>query len=415
MNRTLLSLALWSSLLVPSCDTGQGPSETAAGSIEYILSGGFGGGVRTRLTIDQGGHVTLHSSYPPLEDNLKPDEHLQLMSYFADIWRLPDTIPGGCIDDFGFSIRWTDNRGTKTVRIDGCALNPTNGSHPFPTLESIFQILNNLADRVHEQKSPWKGITVVFSIDKNSYRLDEPVRFSYLLKNPTAQDRSLFFRHADQFWFSVSKSIDPGFDYTYPSSSVHLEYSTDTSSPSSSVLRPGEEKELVYLWDHSFTRTGGTSGTLSPGYYHVRMGLLAGDPIVQDLSFDVYDPQIPVKGEIIPDWTGSDGSSGRYTFQLQVTNWTQSSITLHFRNHQRIAVELWDLNFSPPTSVIYRTPLSAVIDEQSRTIAPQDSVVFSETVVKADITPSYFWTLAKIKLLCTDFEFTAEGQLQIFR
>ena len=408
-------MALSIAVLVPSCDTIQGPPETAAGSIEYTLSGGFAGGMHTSLTIDPAGHATLLSSYPPIEDNLKADEQLPLMRYFADIWKQPDTIAGGCIDDFGILIRWTDNRGTKTVRADGCGLNPSNGTHPFPTLEEIVRILNNVAIRIREQKSPWKGVTTSFTVDKASYGLDEPVRFSYKLKNPTTQERSLLFRHADQFWFSITNNSVPRFYYLYPSNAYSLRNSTDTSSPSSIVLQPGEEEELVYIWDRSFTQPNGSSGKIGAGYYHARMGLLGGDLPTQDLEFDIYDPRIPVKGKILPDWAGIDATSEHYTFHLQVTNWTRTSVILHFRNSQRIAIELWDLDVDPPTRVIYRTSISTIHDEQGQTLAPGETVVYSEAVTKSDIAPSYFWTLAKAKLLCTDFELSADAELQIFR
>jgi len=401
-------------VLLPSCDDAHGPPDLLSGSVEYTVSGGFRGGVHTKMTVDPAGHVTLHSSYPELEDDLTTGEQAELERYFADIWSQPDTLRGGCMDDFNYEIRWTDSRGKKIVLVDGCALNPPNGVKPWPTLTGIVQVLGNLAARILEQKAPWRGIEGTFGIDKLNYGLDEPIRFSYRLKNPTSQERSLPFHHADQFWFSVDKENFPGFHYSYPMRAFYPWAFPDSSSPSSIVLVPGQEEELVYVWDHSVLDVSGKPDTLDVGSYHLRMGLLTGDLNTQEIHFDLYDRRLPIKGDIIPDLTGSDGTSATYVFQLMVTNWTQSSVTLHFRNSQRIAVELWDLDFDPPKTIIYQTMISQTSDSQNLTLAPQEKVVFTEAVQKANMGPWYIWTLAKVRLLSTDFDFSREGQLQIF-
>ena len=415
MKRLLLQSVFFFSVLFASCDDANGPSRSFSGTIEYELSGGFAGGIRTSLTVDPLGHVVLHSSYPPLEDNLTISEQAALESYFADIWTQPDTLRGGCADDVTHLIQWTDTKGTKTVVVDGCALNLHTGNPPWPTLSGIVRTLGSIADRIYERKAPWRGIEGIFNIDKVSYGLDEPIRLSYRLKNPTAQERRLLFHHADHFWFSVDRYNFPGFHYFYPMRAFYPWAFPDSSSPSILALNPGEEKELAYTWDHSVVDFNGKSDVLNAGNYHVRMGMLAGDFTAQDFDFDLYDKSLPIKGDIVPDWQGGSRSSTTYTFQLTATNWTQSAVTLHFRNGQRIAVELWDLDVNPPTTVIYRTEISSDNDPQTLVLAAGAKVVFAETVEKVKMGPSYIWTLAKVRLLCTDFEFTREGQLEIIR
>ncbi|MGA9120860.1 MAG: hypothetical protein WB699_15955, partial [Bacteroidota bacterium] len=289
------------------------------------------------------------------------------------------------------------------------------GGVPYPVVSGIVQTLESVAARIKEQEAPWRGMEANFMIDASSYGLDEPIRLNYTLTNRTSFTRSLSFPHSKQFWFTVDKANFPAFHYSYPMEAFSPWSFPDSSSPTTRVLLAGEEKNLVYIWDHSLIDSRGVPDTLGVGSYHLRMGLLAGDFAVRDFDFDVYDKQIPIKGEISPDFAGADASSMTYTIQLKVTNWTQSSLTLNFGNSQRLAVELWDLDINPPTALIYSTEILPATNPQTLVLAPLETVVIADTVQKAAMKPGYFWTLAQVRLLCTNFPFDREGQLQIFR
>ncbi len=383
-------------------------------SVEFTVSGGFAGGIHTQLSIDPSGAVILGSAYPPIQGKLTTTEQSALSNLARNIWVQPDTLRGGCADDFTFLIQWTDLRGTKIVSVDGCALMQER-TPKYPVLIGFVQILNSVASRIFQEGALWRGVVAEYAINDSSYPLDKPITLKYTLRNPTELVRTLSFPHGAQFWFTVSQDNVPGFHYFYPMSVYYPRDFPDSSPPSSISLNAGDQKVLQYSWDHSVVDSKGVPGVLGAGTYHLQMGMLAGDFAVQNVVFDVYDRNIPVKGEIIPDYGGADLSSATYVFQLRVTNWTATAVTLHFPNTQRIALELWDLDFDPPTTIVYATDLSPLAEPQRQVLAPGESYLFTEAVAKSAIKPGYFWTLAKMRLLCTDFAFERDGQLQIFR
>ena len=408
-------LALWSCTDQPSTAPDNNIGNIVVGAVEYTMSGGFVGGIHTRLSIDPLGHVVLLSTNPPMEGTLTTAEKFALAGYGMKIWGQPDSLYGGCADDFTFVIVWRDGMGTKRIRADGCALSLYSGAKPYPVLNGLIALLDSIASRVFHEEAPWRGMQAAFAINDSSYDLDSPIVVSCTLTNPTDKPRRLYFLHASQLWFSVSKENFSGFYYSYPQSAAEPWAYPDNTEPSTITLNPGEQRVLTYSWDHTFITSKGIPDTLGVGTYHLRLGLLAGDFAIRDFTFDVYDSKIPLKGDIIPDYAGGDASSSRYSFQLRATNWTSSAVTLHFISSQRLAVELWDLDFDPPRTIVYTSPIQPPSTSETQVIAPGESVVYLAVVDKSSIAPGYFWSLAKVRLLCTDFSFEREGQLQIFR
>ncbi len=136
------------SSLILSCDDGHGPGKGLSGSIEYTVSGGWAGGIHTKLSIDRAAHVVLQSTSPPLKGDLPESEQAKLENLFVDIWNHPDTIFFGCVDVPTFEIKWTDIRGTKTVVVDGCSLYPPGGETKYPVLSEIVDVLAAVAVRI---------------------------------------------------------------------------------------------------------------------------------------------------------------------------------------------------------------------------------------------------------------------------
>ncbi len=377
-------------------------------SIEFTVSGGFVGGVHTQMTVASTGAVTLHTVTPQITGSLTSAEQAGLAGLATGFWSQPDTLRGGCMDDFTFDIRWSDIRGTKTVIVDGCSLMPSRPVQ-YPVLVGLVQLLDSIAARVYREGKPWRGMTADFSIDDSSYAIDRPIQISCLMTNPTSGVRTLSFDHTEQLWFAVTKDNTPGFHFSYPPGGA----APGTTPPSVITLEAGEHDTVMYLWDHTVTDSKGNRSALSAGTYHLQMGLLAGDFGARSFAFDVYDRSIPVKGDIVPDYQGASSTSATYTFQLRITNWTTTPVSLQFPGSQRIAVEAWDLNFDPPTTMIYSTPILPASNPETVTLTAGESVVFSETVAKNAMQPWYLWVLAKIRVLSTNVTFSSEGQVQI--
>jgi len=379
-------------------------------SLEYVKSGGFTGGIHVRMTVSSTGDVVLTSASPTIAGALTASEQSRLATLGSEIWSQPDTLRGGCIDDFHFLIQWTDPRGTKTISADGCSLTLNNGTDHAAIL-GLVQILDSIASRVFQEGATWRGMEAFFSIDDSSYALGHPITLKYALTNPTARVRSIFFPHAEQYWFTVSKDNFPSFYYTVPSFASY----PDSTPMSSIVLAPGQEKDLVYAWDQSVIDSKGIPGTLGVGSYRIQMGLLAGDFGAQYAAFDVYDASIPIKGRIVPDYADEYSTSSQYTFQLEVTNWTSTPITLHFPGSQKIALEVWDLNSDPPTTLLYNSPVVESGPAEALTLPSHATFSFTETVNKHSMNLLSYWVLAKMHLLASDFAFECDGQLAISR
>jgi hypothetical protein len=115
------------------------------------------GGVHRAMTIDSNGSVTLSTYDPPIRGSLTSAEQTQLSSFADFFWVQPDTLRGGCMDDFTYVIAWTGTRGTKVVSVDGCVLMHISGPR-YPILEGVVALLDTIAARVHREGTAWRGV-----------------------------------------------------------------------------------------------------------------------------------------------------------------------------------------------------------------------------------------------------------------
>jgi hypothetical protein len=401
-----IAYAFLVALLVPACHVA-GPSGSSGNpTITYVVSGGFVGGIHTRLTVSPTGSATLETNYPQLKLQLTPDEYSGLLRRFDDFGALQDTFPNSCMDGFIFTVQLDGEGYSRHISIDQCTLQSGKDSNAvIGKLNIILIALDSLADEVYETKAPWVGLTGRFYIDSDIYGAGEPITLRYHITNPTSEDRAIYFQHQDQFWFSVYRYNFPPFYYSYPGD-------PDSSAPSEIHLAPGETKEIAYVWDQHVQPV---DTPLAIGYYELRMGLLAGNLYMADTSFEVIDRSIPISGVITPDPNGESSSSSTYTFALSVRNWTGSPVTLHFPSSHTISVELYDLGgISPRDSAIYVSPPVTDSVTFEMTIPPHAVRTFTSVVFKSEFAPWYMWTYAKIRLLCTDYEFGRDGQLRMF-
>ncbi len=395
-------------LLVPACHVAGPPASGDNPTITYTVTGGFFGGLHTKIVVSPAGIATLETTYPNLELQLTPDEYSGLLRRFDDFSALQDTFPNSCMDGFIFTVQLEGEGYSRHISIDQCTLQSGKDSIAvIGKVNTILVALDSLANRVYQSKAPWVGLTAHFYIDSDIYGDGEPITLRYRILNPTSEERAIYFQHQSQFWFSVYRFNFPSFYYIYPAVT-----SADSSAPSEIHLAPGETKEITYVWDQH-VRPADTA--LAIGYYELRTGLLAGNLYMADTSFEVIDRTIPISGVITPDPNGESNSSNTYTFALSVRNWTGSPVTLHFPSSHTISVELYDLGgLSPRDSTIYVSPPVADTVTFEMTIPPHAVRTFTSVVFKSEFAPWYTWTYAKIRLLCTDYEFSRDGELRMF-
>ncbi len=401
--------ALSIGLLIQACHVAGPPSSGDNPTITYTVTGGFFGGLHTKLVVSPTGMATLETSYPQFKLQLSSEEYSALLGRFNDFSALQDTFPNNCIDGFVFTVQMEGNGYSRHLSIDQCTLDSQkDSSSVVAKIYTIVGALDSLATRVYQTQAPWVGLTADYSIDADTYGVGEPITLKFRISNPTQEDRAIYFEHQSQFWFSLHRYNFPGFYYVYPSV-VYPD--TDSSAPSEIHFAPGETKEITYVWDQ---RVEPADTMLAVGWYELRIGLLAGNLSLADTSFEVIDRSIPISGAIIPDTYGQDVSSPTYTFALSVRNWTTSPVTLHFPSSHTISVELYDLGgLSPRDSAIYTSPSVTDAVPFEMTIPAQSTRTFTSTVFKSEFASWYMWTYARIKLLCTDYDFVRDGELFI--
>ncbi len=408
---TVTIILVLSALLSASCDILEPQAVDAPASILYTVAGGFEGGLHTKLSISPTGFTRLESTYPVLERQLSEQEQGMLLEAFRGFKELREEFPDVCRDDFIYTIERVGEDYSKRVVISGCAMAQLKDSDPSAKkIHGIVTLLAALAKNMYDTQAPWIGLTANFSIDAEVYGLGEPITLTYRVFNHTNKERGLYFKNQQQFSFWVYKPNIPSFHYFFPNLRA-----PDSTPPSQIILQPGETKELLYRWDQTVTTPTGAASKLAVGSYRIVLRMLAGDLPSHVFSFDVVDRAIPIGGDIIPDWSGEDLSSHSYSFMLSIFNWTSSRIVLHFPNSQRIFVRLYDLDRPEPGQLIYEGPLER--DSQATQVAlePGQTKVFSHVVSKSSISKGSYWTFAKVTLLCSDFEFSSEAQLRIFR
>ena len=405
-----LPVASLAGLMFVSCETINSPQPIDKPSITYTVSGGFTGGLWTKLMISSTGIATLETTYPPLELQLSSAEHTLLLDRFANFRDLPGHFPNQCRDGLIFSIELKGDDYTKQIAIDECTLySQKNSNATVAKISALVQSLESLRTKVYELSAPWKGLTVDFSIDSDIYGLGEPIVLRYRISNPTSIPRALYFQHQSQFWFGLGRYNFPGFHYFYPVSEP-----PDSSDPSQILFDPGQVKEITSSFDQRIQAEEGDTA-LGIGYFKLYMNLFAGDFPTKEIWFEVLDRNEPLGGAMVPDLYGESRDSPTYTFALSIRNWTTSSVTLHFPSSQTIIVEVFDLDKPTPGPLIYSGP--PIIDSitSTITIGPGEFKTFTHLASKSDFVPWYMWTYARIRLTCTDFEFVRDGQLRIFR
>ena len=135
--------------------------------IQYIASGGWGGGVLEKLSITRDGLATNEMTTPELRYQLTPDEHDELLVLFDEFHTFPESFEGTvCIHAVLYEITVYYEGESKVVSIYGCTLYELKETDPVVMkLAKIISALSELAKMIHEKKAPWLGLEADFFID----------------------------------------------------------------------------------------------------------------------------------------------------------------------------------------------------------------------------------------------------------
>jgi len=394
-------------LPLSSCDLSEQPQSNEIPTIIYTVSGGFWGGLHTKLVVNSAGEATLESTYPPLILQLSDDEHADLLSCFNGFEYLPENFNNPCFDGYIYAIEQKQPDYSKQVIIDGCTLE-TDSSAMVTKIKTIVIALNTLATKIYDTQVPWKGLIADFTIDSDFYNVGDPITLQYRISNPTSEERTIYFRHQNQFWFALDKLNFPSFHYSYPNLG-----NSDSSTQSEIHFAAGETKEIVHVWDQQINSQNGDTA-LGVGYYNLHMNLYAGDLPTKSIWFEIIDKSIPISGVIIEDINGESNNSSTYKFMLSIRNWTTESVTLNFPSSERINVEVYDSDKPTPGPLIYSSPSVTDSLPSVITLFPGEIRTFIHEANKSDFVPWYLWTYVRIRLLSTNLKFICDGQLRIF-
>ena len=147
-----------------NCDSPTGPVGSAV--ITYTVSGGFAGGIHTKLVINEYGQASLESENPVLKQALPAREYHSLLRLFNGFSMLKDSYSGGCVDIPVYTIEYRRSNYIKIVNVDGCALSDSVDPD-IVKLKYITDRLSNLADQIYNNKAPRIGLTAEYKIEKS--------------------------------------------------------------------------------------------------------------------------------------------------------------------------------------------------------------------------------------------------------
>ena len=378
--------------------------------ITYIVSGGFGGGIHTKLIIDQSRTASLESEYPALKKQLSTEEYNSIINLFSDFKKLPDSEMIRCADSFVYTIEYETNGSIKTVRADNCAL--SDSTNPvIRKFKPIANKLGQLANQIYNAQASWIGLTAEYKMDKDIYKLDEPIKLTYILKNPTDKERVLYFKNQYKLQFMLYKRDYPSIYYTYPP----RDYENDTTNPGKIELAPGEEKSLSYTWDQKILDNG--NWIQAPiGSYNISMIFVGTKVNGNSFFIDIVDPSIPIEGQVVPDYNGESYLSKYYNFQLRIKNWTDKPVALDFPSSQKISVQLYTDDIHSKRELIYESTKPQDNQSSQLTILPNDEMTFSSLQSKDDLNlQNITWYYVKIKLLTSNLDFERDAEISIYQ
>jgi len=267
-------------LFEPSTNDDSSPPE-----IEFIVSGGFWGGIIEHLTLSEQGVVTLKTGYPELGLVLTKAQHDSILSYIIAVRNLDRTEylhPGGGDDLIDIEIRINQ----KSYLAHYSYLYDHRNEPRIDVVYKAMDVLHDLNDFTYEQSAPWIGLIFDAFSMQEQYTVGDTVEVVYSLDNPTERSRALLFPHQYQILFQAEGGSCSGYCMLYPIPDER--YSSD-SPPSAINLDPGESWQMVFKWSQPFIDQHGEEMILEPGVYEIGMNMANGNfhPVFD--SFEIVE------------------------------------------------------------------------------------------------------------------------------
>jgi hypothetical protein len=267
-----------------SCKNSVQPLPLEPETIVYQRSGGYGGGIATKLKIQSDGLAILQSNYPPLHHQLSPAEHAWVFSLFQgyDTWK--DEMDIICADDFLFTFQLTQGGKTTEVHSTGCSLERNQTDPNAARILASIGSLESLANSIYQQEAPWIGLKAEFGLDKSVYRVSDTITMTFRLVNTTSIVRTLWFPTQSQTSFTIHNQANPALSYYLPCNY----WPSDTANPSTIVVEPYRQSQIEYRWIPVLTNSSTGETLKAPaGYYAITMRFLAGDLGASTVFFEI--------------------------------------------------------------------------------------------------------------------------------
>lgn len=241
------------------------PTGRLRGAIHFVAQDGWGS--YYELSVTRAGLATYRSSVPELELQLTQEEHRELFGLFDGFSSLKRRyFEDYHVDGTVYTIAFGASSPSDTVQVDRHTLQGGTGSD-FVMLQGIVETLWQLTQRVYDERAPWLGLEMDFSVAPETVRRGEDVVLTYRIVNPTDRERTLLFPFAERLDFWVRRQ-DGTEVYRHVPAPTKQEIAPLT-------LQPGQREIRTLIWDQMVTDSDGTRAPLEPGRYSLRLQLLS--------------------------------------------------------------------------------------------------------------------------------------------
>ncbi len=323
--------------------------------------GRFAGGAIKVLTISPDGVVSDVNGYPKISEQLTPAEHDNILQMFEGFDTLDTSyapLNGGCNSAHfeHFKVETADKE--KEVVLAGCETFIVDENRPeVRQLLKILYTFWNLGESIYERERPWNGVKITFKLNKLVYRLNDTIKCTAVIDNPTDSGRTLYFHHQQQLGF-VIRGLGINI---YP---LVSEFDS-TTPPSEIFIQPHEKREIttsvnLYLPKYTSKSNIQVDSLKKPGDYRFFPQLFIGrhnsfDPIIgryanefnpsHPIFFEIADSSCPIGGRLEYDTLRINGIR-KLIFTLTIQNWTDRSINLGLQNPLGIIIQIFGGTYS---------------------------------------------------------------------
>jgi len=284
LSGTLIVLLSQCGLFEPSRDETHGSPE-----IEFIVSGGFWGGIIEHLIVSKKGVVTLKSGYPELSLSLTKAQHDSILALILQIRELERTsyfFSQHVADDIEIEIRIDQ----KTFLASYSYIYDHREEQGIDLVYLAVDTLHDLKVYTYEQSAPWIGLVFDAAPAQSIYTVGDTIKVIYSLSNPTGHSRALLFPHQNKIRFQAEGGNCSGYCYLYPSPSQEL---VDDSPPSSINIESGKSWQMVFPWAQPYEDHHGVETILEPGTYEIGMNMANGNFNPKYASIEVIESITP--------------------------------------------------------------------------------------------------------------------------